>query len=83
MTAICELVDDVRLVTEVQMLGAIKHLRVKENIVAEPAGAGTTAAWLADSAPTPKGPIVLLVTGSNIAEPILQQALSPMDANDA
>jgi threonine dehydratase len=80
--AICELVDDVRLVTEGQMLGAIKHLRVEENIVAEPAGAATTAAWLADSASAMKGPIVLLVTGSNVAEHILQQALSTVLSKD-
>ena len=74
--AIRELVDDVRLVTEAQMLGAIKHLPVEENIVAESAGAAPTAAWLADSASATKGPIALLVTGSNIAESILGQALS-------
>jgi threonine dehydratase len=73
--AIRELVDDVRLVTEDQMLRAIEHLVVKEHVVAEPAGAAATAAWLAYSTAAPSGPIVLLVTGSNIAKPILQQAL--------
>ena len=73
--AIRELVDDVRLVTEDQMLRAIEHLLVKEHVVAEPAGAAATAAWLAYSTAAPSGPIVLLVSGSNIAKPILQQAL--------
>ena len=73
--AIRELVDDVRLVTEDQMLRAIEHLVVKEHVVAEPAGAAATAAWLAYSTAAPSGPIVLLVTGSNIVKPILQQAL--------
>jgi threonine dehydratase len=73
--AIRELVDDVRLVTEDQMLRAIEHLVVKEHVVAEPAGAAATAAWLVYSTAAPSGPIVLLVTGSNIAKPILQQAL--------
>ena len=76
--AIRELVDDVRLVTEDQMLRAIEHLLVKEHVVAEPAGAAATAAWLSDSTAStaaPSGPIVLVVTGSNIAKPILQHAL--------
>jgi threonine dehydratase len=73
--AIRELVDDVRLVTEDQMLRAI-DLLVKEHVVAEPAGAAATAAWLADSTAAPRGPIVLLVTGSNIAETILRRALT-------
>jgi threonine dehydratase len=74
--AIRELVDDVRLVTEDQMLRAIEHLLVKEHVVAEPAGAAATAAWLADSTAAPREPIVLLVSGSNIAEPILRRALT-------
>jgi threonine dehydratase len=78
--AIRELVDDVRLVTEEQMLGAIAHLRVKECIVSEPAGAATTAAWLADSASASSGQNVLIVTGSNIAEAVLQLALTRADA---
>ena len=57
------------------MLRAIEHLLVKEHVVAEPAGAAATAAWLAYSTAAPSGPIVLLVTGSNIAKPMLQQAL--------
>ena len=73
--AIRELVDDVRLVTEDQMLRAIEHLLVKEHVVAEPAGAAATAAWLSDSTAAPSGPIVLVVTGSNIAKPILRHAL--------
>ena len=73
--AIRELVDDVRLVTEAQMLSAIEHLLMKEHIVTEPAGAATTAAWLADSIAAPNGSIVLLVTGCNIAERIVRQAL--------
>jgi threonine dehydratase len=73
--AIRELVDDVRLVTEAQMFNAIEHLLVKEHVVVEPAGAATTAAWLAKSTTALRGPVVLLVTGSNIAEPILRQAL--------
>lgn len=81
--AIRELVDDIRLVSEAQMLGTIKHLLVQEHIVAEPAGAATAAAWLSDSALLRNGQIVLLVTGSNIAEPILLRALGANVTRDA
>jgi threonine dehydratase len=57
------------------MLRAIEHLLVKEHVVAEPAGAAATAAWLSDSTAAPSGPIVLVVSGSNIAKTILQHAL--------
>jgi threonine dehydratase len=68
-TAIRKLVDGVNLVTEAQLLSAVEHLYVNEQIVAEPAGAATTAAWLATSRHTPNARVVLLVTGSNIADP--------------
>src|SRR5262249_49487367 len=42
--AIRTLVDEMRLVTEAQLLGAIRHLILEEHIVAEPAGAAATAA---------------------------------------
>src|SRR5262249_11806510 len=74
-TAIRALVDEVRLVTESQMLGAIKHLLVEEHVVAEPAGAATTAACIADSLPATQGPLVLLLTGANISKAVLTQAV--------
>jgi threonine dehydratase len=78
--AIRALVDEVRLVTEEQMLGAIKHLLVKEHLVAEPAGAATTAAYMADSLPAGHGQLVLLLTGANISEAVLQQATGFSDS---
>ena len=68
-----ELVDDVRLVSEEQMLDAIRHLLLEEHIVAEPAGAAATAA-LMQSAEKGKN-VVALVTGSNIAPEVLQEAV--------
>jgi len=67
-----ELVDDIRLVSEEQMLAAIKHLLFEERVVAEPSGAATTAAWLnsGDEAET-----VLMVTGANVAPEVLRQAV--------
>ena len=74
-TAIRALVDEVRLVSESQMLGAVKHLLVEEHLVAEPAGAATTAAYIADSLAATQGPVVLLLTGANISEQVLRQAV--------
>ena len=77
-TAIRELVDDLRLVTEEQMLNAIEHLMAKEHVIAEPAAAATTAAWLASakSVESGSGTAVLLITGANISEPVLRLAVS-------
>jgi threonine dehydratase len=67
-----KLVDDVRLVSEEQMLAAIKHLLFEEHIVAEPAGAAATAALMQSAE---KGNVVALVTGSNVAPEVLRRAV--------
>ena len=72
--AIRELVDDVRLVSEEKMLHAIRHLLLEEHLVAEPAGAATTAAFLAEG-PSNAQNIVLLVTGCNVDPQVLRRAL--------
>jgi threonine dehydratase len=64
-------VDDVVLVSDEQMIDAIRHLYKKENVVAEPAGAAATAAYLANPI---SGRVALLVSGSNIADDVRQQA---------
>ncbi len=71
--AIRELVDDVRLVREEQLLEAIRHLRAHENVLAEPAGAATTAAWIVSKKRAGLPEVALVVTGGNIADEILQQ----------
>lgn len=72
-----ELVDDVRLVSEEQMVAAIRHLLLEEHIVAEPAGAAATAALTRS---TEKGKnAVALVTGGNIAPELLRRAICPPD----
>jgi threonine dehydratase len=68
-SAIRALVDEVRSVTEEELLAAIRHLRRHEQITAEPAGAAATAAYLQD--PPASGCSVLLVTGGNIAPDVL------------
>lgn len=70
--AIRKLVDDVVLVSEEQMLHAIAHLHRKEGVLAEPAGAAATAAFLAG--PSHEGCAVLLVTGANISDDVLRRA---------
>ena len=59
------LVDDVRLVSENEMMAAIEQLWRAEQVIAEPAGAAATAAYLKDVEPA--GVSVVLVTGANIA----------------
>jgi threonine dehydratase len=72
--AIRELVDDVCLVTEDEMINAIGTLLYQEHIVAEPAGAATTAAYLQNPTEYAGRNVVLLVTGSNIPHELLRQA---------
>jgi threonine dehydratase len=69
--AIREVVDEVALVSEAQMIDAIRHLYVRENVLAEPAGAAATAAYLARPF---SGRVALLVTGANITDEVRQQA---------
>jgi len=69
--SIREVVDEVALVTEEQMLDAIRHLKQKEGLLAEPAGAAATAAFLNHGPPS--GQIVLLVTGRNISDALRRQ----------
>jgi threonine dehydratase len=66
-----KVVDDVVLVSDAQMIDAIRHLYLRENIVAEPAGAAATAAYLANPV---SGPVGLLVSGGNITDEIRKQA---------
>ena len=69
------LVDEVVLVSEEQMLRAIETLLLEEHVLAEPAGAASTAALLQIS--TRYGDnIALLVSGANISRDVLKRALS-------
>lgn len=68
------LVDDVVLVSEEQMLGAIEVLLIEEHVLAEPAGAASTAALLKSSGDCGDCP-VLIVSGANISKEVLNSAL--------
>jgi threonine dehydratase len=68
------LVDDVVLVSEEQMLRAIETLLVEEHVLAEPAGAASTAALLQGK--TDCGDrVVLVVSGANISREVLKRAV--------
>jgi threonine dehydratase len=73
--AIRELVDEVVLVSEGEMLGAIGRLLMAEHVVAEPAGAAASAAFLK----SPQGDgrtVVLLVTGANLSAETLKRVVN-------
>lgn len=72
--AIRSMVDDVVLISEEQMIEAIRHLYQKENVLAEPAGAAATAAYIARPVP---GRVVLLITGQNISDAVRNRAGLP------
>jgi len=68
------LVDDALLVSEEQMLGAIEILLVEEHVLAEPAGAASTAALL-NARPDFGDKVVLVVSGANISRDVLRRAV--------
>ncbi len=74
--AIRELVDEVCLVSEDEMIKAIGTLLFEEHIVAEPAGAAATAAYLQNPNAYAGRSVVLLVTGANIPHELLRQAVA-------
>ncbi len=68
------LVDGVVLVSEDQMLCAIGTLLVEEHVLAEPAGAASTAALLQGNAGSGDH-VALVVSGANISREVLKQAI--------
>ena len=70
-----ELVDEVCLVSENELLEAIRTLLFEEHLVAEPAGAAATAAYLQNSTAYTGRSVVLLVTGSNITHDLLRRVV--------
>jgi threonine dehydratase len=68
------LVDEVVLVSEERMLQAIEILLVDEHVLAEPAGAASTAALL--NAGSEFGDnVVLILSGANISRDVLRRAV--------
>jgi threonine dehydratase len=69
------LVDDVMLVSEEQMLRAIETLLLEEHVLAEPAGAASTAALLQGCSDC-GDPVVLVVSGANVSREVLKRAIA-------
>ena len=74
--AIRRLVDDIVLVSEAEMIGAIRRLAFDEEVIAEPAGAAATAAHLQAKDEELSGDVALLVTGGNVSRDVLQAAIA-------
>jgi threonine dehydratase len=72
---IAGLVDEFVLVDEEEMLGAMRQLILREHVIAEPAGAATTAAFLKREAEFAGKRVVLVVSGGNVTEELLVRAL--------
>lgn len=75
--AIRRLVDEVVLVSEREMIFAIRRLALDEEVVAEPAGAAATAAFLKTSSAQSGGSVALIVTGANVSREVMQAAIAP------
>ena len=74
--AIREMVDEVRLVSESELVDAIRILLLDEHIVAEGAGAAATAAFLQDTSAYADAQIMLLVTGANVSPEVLRRVVT-------
>ena len=72
--AVRELVDEVRLLSEDELLHGVRTLLFEEHLVAEAAGAAGTAAYLQTPTDYANRSVVLLVTGANIPHELLSQA---------
>jgi threonine dehydratase len=68
------LVDDMVLVNEEEMLRAIETLLLEEHVLAEPAGAASTAALLERKSESGDH-VVLVVSGANISREVLRRAI--------
>ena len=69
-------VDDVLIVQEEEMLRAIRTLFEWEHLVAEPAGAAGIAALLYHHRPAPGERVAVVISGANISNEVMIQALS-------
>jgi threonine dehydratase len=74
--AIRQLVDEVRLVSERELLGAIRLLLLDEHVVAEASGAAATAGFLQDASAYAGRNVVLLMTGANVPLEVLRCAVN-------
>jgi len=70
-------IDDIVVVTDVEILEATRHLLEREKLVVEPSGAATLAALMHGRVPTAREPIVAILSGGNADLTALGSATSP------
>jgi threonine dehydratase len=70
-----DLVDDVVLVTDDEIRRAMRMLALRAKVVAEPAGAAGLAALMAGRVAPAPGPVVVVVSGGNVAPDVAASAL--------
>jgi threonine dehydratase len=66
----------VRLVSESELVDAIRILLLDEHVVAEASGAAATAAFLQDPSAYADANVILLVTGANLSPEVLRRAVT-------
>jgi threonine dehydratase len=66
----------VRLVSERELLDAIRLLLLDEHVVAEAAGAASTAAFLQNPSVYAGQNVVLLMTGANVPLEVIRRAVN-------
>jgi threonine dehydratase len=75
-----DLVDDVVLVSEAEILTAMRLLALRAKVVAEPAAAAGLAALFAGRVAPAPGPVVVVVSGGNVAADTIATAVTSTDA---
>lgn len=70
---------NIRLVEEAEIARAIRTLIEREHILVEGSVAVGLAALQSGRLSRPNGPVVLIVTGRNVAPGVLDQVLAPSD----
>lgn len=71
-----DLVDDVVLVSDAEIMQALRLLALRAKIVPEPAAAAGLAALLAGRVAPAAGPVVVVVSGGNVAPETIARALT-------
>ena len=73
---VAELVEDVVLVSDAEILAAMKLLLTRARLVAEPSGAAAVAALMYGRVPVPWGrSVVAVITGGNVDDGLIVRAL--------
>jgi threonine dehydratase len=71
-----DLVDDVVLVSDDEILHAMRLLALRAKVVAEPAAAAGLAALLAGRVAPAAGPVVVVISGGNVAAELVATAIT-------